>query len=146
MLNARKNLKWLSVVVLALAGLSFIRVVLEIFFVEFNTAMLPEGATEGLVLAAQIILCVVSIILLLPQIYVGVKGLKMAEKPDNSKAHIVWAIILTVISAISIISPVSNILNAGNVVDHVVELLDLATDVAVYVAYIAYAKQIRKAA
>ena len=119
---------------------------MDAFFTEFNTAILPEGTTEGLVLAAQIVWCVVGIILLLPQIYVGVKGLKIAEKPDNSKAHIVWAIILAVISAIGIISPVFNIINAGNIVDNVVELIDLATDVAVYVAYIAYAKQVLKAA
>ena len=146
MMNARKNLKWLSAVVLALAGLSFIRVIWETFFVEFNAATLPEGATAGVVLAAQIILCVVSCIILLPQIYVGVKGLKIAQKPDDSKAHIVWAIILAAISVIGIISPVSSIINAVNVVDNVVELIDLATDIAIYVAYIVCAKQVLKAA
>ena len=146
MMNARKNLKWLSAVVLALAGLSFIRVIWDAFFTEINTAALPEGATEGLVLAAQIALCVVGIILLLPQIYVGVKGLKIAEKPDNSKAHIVWATILTVISVIGILSPVSDLLKGGNVADNVVAIIDMATDVAVYIAYITYAKQVLKAA
>lgn len=146
MLNARKNLKCLSAVVLALAGLSFIRVIWDAFFTEFNVESLPEGTTAGVVLAAQIVVCVVGCILLLPQIYVGVKGLKIAEKPDHSKAHIVWATILTVISAIGIIPLVVNIVNAGNVFENVVELIDLATDVAIYVAYISCAKQVLKAA
>ena len=146
MSNARKNLKWLSTVVLALAGLSFIRVIWDAFFTDFNVESLPEGTTAGVVLAAQIMLSVVGCILLLPQIYVGVKGLKIAEKPDHSRAHIVWAIILTVISAIGIISPAANIINAENVFENVVEFIDMATDIAIYVAYIGYAKQVSKAA
>lgn len=145
-MNARKNLKLMSLVVLALAAVTFVRTILDAFSIDFDMAALPEGTTAGMVLAAQIVLCALSFILLLPQIYVGVKGLKISKKPDDSKAHIVWAIILTVISAIGIISPVSNIINAGNIVDNVVAIVDMATDVAVYIAYIAYAKQVLKAA
>ena len=145
-MNARKNLKWLSTVVLALAALTFIRVIWEAFFIDFKMETLPEGTTAGMVLAAQIVLCVVSLVLLLPQIYVGVKGLKIAEKPNQSKAHIVWATILAVLSVIGIASPISNMMQAGNMVANVVELIDLATDAAIYIAYVVYAKRVLKAA
>ena len=145
-MEARKNLKWLSVLVLALAAFTFVRVIVQTFCVEFNAVTLPEGATEGVILAAQIILCVVSLILLLPQIYVGVKGVKVAKTPDRSKAHIVWAMILAVIGILGLISPISNMIEAKNILDNLFTLLDLASDVLVYIAYVVYAKQVLKAA
>ena len=146
MTNTRKNLKLMSIVILALAAFTLIRVALSTFAIDFNMENLPEGATPGLVLAAQIVLCVVSFILLLPQIYVGVKGIKISKKPDTSKGHIVWATILAVLSAICIISPVMNMVQTGDIKGNFAELIDVVTDAAVYFAYVGYAKQILKAA
>ena len=146
MTNTRKNLKLMSIVILALAAFTLIRVALSAFAIDFNMENLPEGATPGLVLAAQIVLCVVSFILLLPQIYVGVKGIKISKKPDTSKGHIVWATILAVLSAICIISPVMNMVQTGDIMGNFAELIDVVTDAAVYFAYVGYAKQILKAA
>ena len=146
MTNTKKNLKLMSIVILALAAFTLIRVALSTFAIDFNMENLPEGATPGLVLAAQIVLCVVSFILLLPQIYVGVKGIKISKKPDTSKGHIVWATILAVLSAICIISPVMNMVQTGDIKGNFAELIDVVTDAAVYFAYVGYAKQILKAA
>ena len=144
-MKARKNLKCMSILILALAAFTFVRVILQTFLVNFNTEVLPEGATAAAVLAAQIVFCVFSCILLLPQIYVGVKGMKISKNPDNSKAHIVWATILTVISVIGIVSPLSHMVRAEDIVGNLVALLNLVTDVAVYIAYVVYAKQVLKA-
>jgi hypothetical protein len=144
-MKARKNLKCMSILILALAAFTFVRVIVETFLLDFNMETLPEGATAALVLATQIGLCVFSCILLLPQIYVGVKGMKISKDPNNSKAHIVWATILAVISVIGIVSPLSHMVRAEDIVGNLVVLLDLVTDVAVYIAYVVYAKQVLKA-
>ena len=146
MTNARKNLKLMSIVILALTVFSFVRVGLSAFSMDFNMEELPEGTTASIILAAQIALCVFSFILLLPQIYVGVKGMKIAKNPDNSKAHIVWATILAVLSVICIISPVAGIIRTGDFAGNFAELIDVVTDAAVYFAYVGYAKQVLKAA
>ena len=145
-MKARKNLNCMSILILVLSAFTLVRVLVETFVFDFNMETLPEGATAGLVLATQISLCVFSCILLLPQIYVGVKGMKLAKNPvNNFKAPIVWATILAVISAISLFSPISGLINAKDIVSNLVALLNLATDVAVYIAYIVYAKQVLKA-
>lgn len=144
MTNARKNLKVLSILMLVLTAFTFARTIWEAFTMDFNLEALPEGTTAGAVLAAQIVLCVLSFIFLLPQIYVGAKGLKISQNPNRSKAHIMWAMILTVISAISIIFPVANLIRAGDLAENLLALLDLVTDVVVYIAYIVYAKQVLK--
>ena len=146
MTNAKKNLKLMSIVILALAAFTLIRLGVSVFAIDFGGADLPQGATSGAVLAAQIGVLVFSFLLLLPQIYVGVKGMKIAEKPDRSKTHIVWATVLAVLSVIALISPVMNLIQVGNLAGNFVELFDLVTDAAVYIAYIAYAKQVLKAA
>ena len=144
--NARKNLKLMSIVILALAVFTLIRVGMSAFSIDFNMEELPEGATSSFVLAAQIGMCVFSFILLLPQIYVGLKGMKISKNPDNSKAHIVWATILAVLSVIAILSPVGNMIQTGDIAGNFAELIDMVTDAAVYIAYIGFAKQVLKAA
>ena len=146
MTNAKKNLKLMSIVILALAAFTLIRLGVSVFAIDFGGADLPEGVTSGAILAAQIGVLVFSFLLLLPQIYVGVKGMKIAEKPDRSKTHIVWATVLAVLSVIALISPIMNLIQVGNLAGNFVELIDLVTDAAVYIAYIAYAKQVLKAA
>ena len=146
MTNARKNLKWMSIVILALAAFTLIRVGLSVFAIDFNAADLAEGATQSIVLATQIGVCVFSFLLLLPQIYVGVKGLKISANPNRANAHIVWAIILAALSVIAVISPVMNMFKTGDFAGEFVELIDAVTDAAVYIAYIGYAKQVQKAA
>ena len=146
MSNARKNLKYMSIVILALTVFTLIRVLLDVFSLEINADAVADGVTAGLVLFAQIFACAVSLILLLPQVYVGVKGLKIAKTPDSSKAHIVWATILAVISALGILAPLSAMVQNGDFANNFVTLLDAATDAAVFIAYIGFAKQVLKEA
>ena len=146
MTNARKNLKLMSIVILALAAFTLIRVCLDIFSMDLGLENLPDGSTAGAVLAAQLAICVISFVLLLPQIYVGVKGMKMAKTPNRSKGHITWATILAVLSVISIASPVMGMIQTGDIAGNIAELIDVVTDAAIYIAYVGYAKQVLKAA
>ena len=95
-------------------------------------------------MTATIILCVVSAILLIPQLYVGIKGIKISNNPDSSKGHIVWAIIFGVISVAGIFSPISSLTQSGDVVGDVIELANRVLDVIIYFAYARYAIKVSK--
>ena len=147
--QARKNLKTSSIIVLVLAGLSLINILFELFFGEFSKALsgatIPEGAPENIVLIAQIFVLAVSLLILLPQVYIGIKGLKIAKKPDSSRGHIIWGIILLVFTAFGLISPfVALIQKNGEVFDNISELCSIAVDVFILFEYVKFARDVRK--
>ena len=116
--QTRKNLKTSSIIVLALAGLSLL-----------NTSMF---------------ILAVSLLILLPHLYIGIKGLKIAKKPDSSKGHIVWGIILIVFTCIGLISPLLALLQGnGEAFGNASELCSIAVDVYVLIEYVKYAKAVR---
>ncbi|MBO5883333.1 MAG: hypothetical protein J6Q78_02880 [Clostridia bacterium] len=147
--QSRKNLKNSSIIVLALAGLSLLNILFELFFGELsgelNNATVPEGAPGNVVLIAQIFILVVSVLMLLPQAYIGIKGLKIAKKPNSSIGHIVWGIILVVFTAAGLISPLVSFLQGnGEAFGNVSEFLSIAVDVAVLAGYVKFAMNVRK--
>lgn len=142
----KKNLKILSILILALAVYSLIRIVLSVFSIDLNPEDLTDGASATHLLIGQIFVCVVSVILLIPQIFVGIKGIKVSNNPDSSKAHIVWAVILTVLSVIGILSPASELIKGVAVLDNLLTVADMALDAIIYIEYINYAKKLVKAA
>jgi uncharacterized membrane protein len=142
----KKNLKILSILLLALAVYSLIRIVLSVFSIDLNPEDLTDGASATHLLIGQIFVCVVSVILLIPQIFVGIKGIKVSNNPDSSKAHIVWAVILTVLSVIGILSPASELIKGVAVLDNLLAVADMALDAIIYIEYINYAKKLVKAA
>jgi hypothetical protein len=83
--------------------------------------------------------------MLLPQAYIGIKGLKLAKEPNSSKGHIVWGIILVVLTAAGLISPLVSFLQGnGDAFADVSEFLSIAVDVAVLVGYVRFAMNVRK--
>ena len=143
--NYRKHLRDMSIIVLVFSLITCAINILSLLK-GFNADNLPEGATPGLVLATQIVMGVLSIVFLLPELYIGVKGIKIAKNPDSSKAHIVWAIILAVFAGVHTISCISGLTDGGNFVDGLINLLGAALDVAIYVLYVFCAKKVRAAA
>lgn len=144
----RKNLKTYSIMVLALAGLSLLNILFELFFGdlsgELKNAVIPEGAPDNIVLITQIFITVVSFLLLLPQAYVGIKGIKIAKNPNSSIGHIVWGIILIVFTAAGLISPLVGFLQGnGEAFGDVSEFLSIAVDVFVLLEYVKYARAVR---
>ena len=96
--QTQKSLKLSSIFVLLFAGLSMVEIVAELLFGEINSVVIPEGAPENILMITKIILLAVSLLFLLPQLYIGIKGLKIAKCPDSSKGHIIWAAILLTFS------------------------------------------------
>lgn len=136
----------MSILVLAYTALTLIRLIVEAAFTNFNIRNLPDNVAEGFAMVLRVMLCVISFILLLPQIYIGVKGIKIAKKPDSSKGHLVWAIILSAFAVLSISTPVSNIMHGVNVGANLFELIGLSVDILLFVTYAVCARRVLKAA
>ena len=150
MANARKNLKTSSIIVLLLAGLSLLNILFELFFGALDESLknvsLPEGSPENILMIAKAVILVVSILLLLPHLYIGFKGLKMAKKPDKSHAHVVWGVILLVITAIGLITPLTALVKGSDVLGNASEFFSIAVDVVVLFEYVKYARAVRRGA
>lgn len=147
--QTRKNLKTSSIVVLVLAGLSLLNIIFELFFGQLNgelkNAAIPEGAPDNIVLITQIFVLVVSVLILIPQVYIGIKGLMIAKKPKASIAHIVWAIILIVFTASGLISPFLSLIQGnGEAFADISALCSIAVDVFVLFEYVKYAIAVKK--
>ena len=140
---SRNHLKEASFLVLLFTAFSFIRMIIQVF-VGFEADPTQVGVSHEIIVVTMIVMFVVGLILLLPQLYVGVKGMKIAKNPTSSKGHIVWAVILLVFSAFGIISTVTSIAEQINVVDNVITLVDHALDAIVYCMYIKYANRVLK--
>ena len=83
--------------------------------------------------------------MLLPQLYIGIKGLKIAKRPDSSKGHIIWGVILVVFAACGLISPLVAFLQGdGEAFANASEFLSIAVDVTVLAGYVKNAIDVRK--
>ena len=134
--KAKNQLKVSSFVILFFVAVSLVNVVLQIFSGKLNVAGMND--------IAKIVAIVISVLLLLPEIYIGVKGLKMAKAPDSSKAHIVWAAILMAFMVIALIDPISALANAQNVSNNIASLAKIILEICIYVIFISSANTLRK--
>lgn len=136
--KARKNLKFVSEVILIILTISLVRSILEVFLAKVNL----EGVPAELIPFSKIVLCVMFVVLSIPQIYIGVKGIKVANNPDSSKAHIVWGVIFTIFSVFSVFSAVSGLTKGGNTFGDILALVSAVAQFALYFIYVKCAKQI----
>ena len=138
--NARRNLKTYSIAVLALTALALAQLILG--FLKLNTADLaiPEGTPEVAVKIMSYVALVISALVLLPRVYVGVKGVLVANNPVAGKAHIIWGIILLVFCVITLISAITDAFNPGDVFDKILAISAAVLDVLIYAQYVRYAK------
>ena len=141
-MDSRKGLKISSIVVLIFAGVSVLNIVSELLFGDLNNAEIPAGSPDNILLITKIILLAVSFVLLLPQIYIGLKGLKLAKYPDSSRLHIVIGIILLVLTAVDLISPMISVIKMESVFQNVSEFLGVIVEVMVYYEYVKYARAV----
>ena len=79
MRQARKHLKITSIIILILAVATLMDIVAEILSMNLGD-FAAEGFTEDILRITKIVVLAVSILCLLPQIYIGLKGLKIAKK------------------------------------------------------------------
>jgi uncharacterized membrane-anchored protein len=86
----------------------------------------------------------VSFLLLLPQIYIGLKGIKVANNPDYSRGHIIWGTILLVLTAIGLISPLLALFRGnGMAFANIANICSELVDVFILYEYVKFAKAVR---
>ena len=140
----KKFLKLTSYAILLLAILSLLNVVAALFSDELNSVPIPADAPENTLLIAKIVIIVISLLILLPQIYVGLKGVSFAKKPDSSRAHIVWAKILFVLAVLAMISPIIEACKGNAILTNCLDALSSLAEVILFFDYIKFAKALQK--
>ena len=143
-----KNLKSMSWVVLGLAGLTLLNIIFELFFgelnAEFQNATLPDGSPDNVVLIAQIFILALTVLMLLPQVYIGIKGIKVANCPDSSRGHIIWGVILFVFTVLELLPPaLAFIQGDGGAFENVAEFLSILADAMILFGYVKFAIAVR---
>ena len=142
--QSRKNLKLSAIAVLVWAGATLIGLISELLYGEINSAAIPEGAPDNILLITKIFLVSISLLLLLPQVYIGIKGLMIAKNPNSSKGHIVWAVILLVFAVLGIIDPIVNLAKSGDTFNDIRSLSGVVLEIAIYFEYIKYAREVHR--
>jgi amino acid permease len=141
--NNRKELKILSIFILAIVALTVIRAIVGICMNGIpQPTEIPEGMTKELAQIITVITFALSFVALIPQIYVGVKGLMVANGAASGKAHIVWALILAIFAGVSVFSGISDLTKAVNL-DTVFNLIGYVADLAMFGFYYVYALKVK---
>jgi hypothetical protein len=138
----KKELKTLSYAILFLVALSLIRLIVDIC-VNGLPKVNVEGVSAEVANVMTIVAVVLSFVLLLPQVYVGVKGVKIANGGKADKWHIVIAVILGICALTAVVSNCISMVKTFNF-DTVLAVVDSALDVAIFVWYIITARKIAK--
>lgn len=143
--KTRYNLKITSICILLVTAFRLVSNIFNFFNggLEVTSDMIPEGYTKEMVYITLVVMGVISLLALLPSIYMGIKGLKIAKNPDTSKAHIVWAMILLVLTAISILSAIGEMAKSADLVMDILGVAALVCSGLLYGFYYWEAKQIR---
>ena len=144
--QAKKRLKTASLIVLLFAGLTLLGIITELAYGDLNSAQIPAGSPENILLITKMILLGVTAVLLLPKVYVGIKGLKMAKAPTASKTHIIVSVIIFVILLLELIEPILGIVNGGGFKENFSSLAGLLLELVIYYDYIKAANAVAKLA
>ena len=144
--QAKKHLKISSMLVLLFVGISLLQLVTELMFGDINSATIPEGSPDNILLITKTFVMVIALLLMLPKVYVGVKGLKMAKAPNASKGHIIVAAIILAFSIFSLIDPAMAILKQDGTSGNVSSLFNILLEVTIYYEYIKNARLVAKMA
>lgn len=138
----RNSLKILSIVILIFVAISLGRIITDACVNGFgNVGEVPEGVSETVAQVIVVIVWSLGIVFLLPQVYLGVKGIMVSKGQSEGRAHIIWAIILTVFSTFSVISGIVG-LTKGFTTDKLLTLLDVSVNVILFGAYYITARKI----
>ena len=143
-MEKKKDLKIVSIAILALLGLTLITTIVTACINGIPQIQATEGLSKDVLQIASIFAFVLTFVLLLPQVYIGVKGIKIANGGEFGKAPFVWVIILAILAVIATISALSNMFNAFNF-DTILVAVDCALDVVLYVCYYLCIRSIAKA-
>lgn len=141
--KSKKELKAFSILVLAFVAFILIRSIVDLSLNGLpQVNEVPKGVTKGMIKTTQIIMIVVSFIFLLPQIFIGVRGLKIANGANaKGKAHMVWAIIFVLLAILSSVASIVDLVKDFNF-DNSINLLSSLIDLILFGGYYVYARKV----
>ncbi len=143
--RTRKNLMAFSIFILGYAAYTLISLGLELFLGGgFDNVTVPEGSPENIINITKTFVMIVTVVMVLPQIYVGIKGICVARNPDSSGAHIFWAGVLFLFALVGIVSSVIDLMNNSGTDGVFSSIVDGAIEAVFYLEFITYARAVRK--
>ena len=131
-----------SIIVILFAILTLVDIAAELFVVDGNFAGI-DGMMQNVELITGSFVMLLSFIFLLPEFYVGFKGIKVARDPDSSKAHIFFAILIFIIAILNVISAIVAIISQVDIAGNGVYGIDNVFRAIVYFVYIKCAMDVR---
>ena len=144
--KSQKMLKESAIAILILTALSLVRSIVSAitngFKVDVNA--IPEGMTADLMRIAMIVAFACSLVVLLIQLYIGFKGLKVANAPGSAKAPAVLALIFAVLAAVAVIGGIRDIVKVFDV-SSLLQVIINAIDILIFGMFYVSAKQVNKA-
>ena len=141
----RKELKSFSFLILAIVAMELIRAIITLCITGGvpNASEIPSGVTEDIARVVYIITIALAFIVAIPEIYVGIKGIKIANGAKSGNAHIIWAVILAVFAGLSLISAISDIFSEFSI-DGLFDILGAAINLTLFAFYYVYACRVAK--
>jgi type IV secretory pathway VirB2 component (pilin) len=139
--NSKRNLKIVSIIILAMALVSLVWGIYGLVTLDTSAVEVPEGMTKEVVHVITMITGAFALLLILPRIYLGVVGLQGGK--DGSRAHIIVAIIFGVLSLVGLISAITSF-NGAALGKSLVGLIEAIIVTAVYALYIKFARDVAK--
>ena len=140
--KSRKNLLTFSLFIIGFAVMAVVSIGLELYF-GFNNAAAPEGASDNILDITKAFVFAVSLIMLLPQFYVGIKGIRVSKNPDSSKGHIVWGIILFIITLVAAVSSIIELVAQDPMQRDYTIIFDPIFEAIIYFAFLVNAFKVR---
>jgi uncharacterized membrane protein YhaH (DUF805 family) len=140
----RKELRTISLLILVLVGFDMINRIINACTNGLpKPTDIPADMSPATAEVITIVAFVLSFVLFLPQIYIAVKGLKIANGAHSGKAPVIWAFILMVFAIIALIAAISNATENFNH-DTAFSLFETALDIVTFAFFIVLARKIAK--
>lgn len=139
----------LSIVILATAAFALVQSIVNVAINGFaiDAASLGEGMTITPEVATIIgvIGFAIGVIFLLPQVFVGIRGMQNAKGPMEKQGHITWTKVLFVFAIISAVAAIISAFTTNDLLNSIINIATNIVNVCIYYFYIKYAKAINKA-
>ena len=141
--NTKKALKIVSIAILVLAALSLVSGIIHLATIDESKLKVTKEISLELAKTIAVISGIISLLFILPRVYLGVVGLRGAK--EGSRAHIIVAIIFFIFSLIGVIGSISGLFGAADMLNAILGLIESVAVSGLYFIYIKCAREIAKA-
>lgn len=138
-----KELFIYSIVILFVALCDLVRVIIQLFKVDFNMFANEEALLQAVGKTILIIAFVISFVSIIIGIYLGAKGIAESRKTSGSRLHIVIGKFVAILNVILAICLAIALFNSKNLLDDIFSFVIALTDVIIMFSYVSTAKAVR---